>query len=169
MPNQKVLESKKQIVAQLAEKMKNAQGGVLVDYRGITVEQDTALRRELREANVDYAVVKNTLVRFAANQIGFEALDPILHDTTAMAVCADDPIAPARILVGYANKSKNFTIKAGFVEGQVVSIDEITELGKLSSKNDLIAKVLGTFNAPLSAFVGAVEAIIKKKEAEGEA
>ena len=165
MPNAKVLENKKQIVADLAEKMKNAQGGVLVDYRGITVEKDTLLRKEMREAGVDYSVVKNTLVRFAANEIGFEELDPILNGTTAMAICADDPIAPARILVNYAEKNKGFTIKAGFVEGTLVSVDDINALGKLSSKNDLIAKVLGTFNAPLSAFVGVVEAMIKKQEA----
>ena len=90
------------MVAELAEKMKNATAGVLVDYKGITVEEDTKLRSELRKANVEYTVVKNTLVRFAANQIGFEELDGVLHGTTAMALSMDDPTAPARMLAEFA-------------------------------------------------------------------
>ena len=98
MPNAKVLEQKKQIVADLAHKMQNAAAGVLVDYQGITVEADTKLRRALREAGVEYSVVKNTLTRFAANQIGFEALDEKLNGVSALAISMEDPIAPARII-----------------------------------------------------------------------
>lgn len=90
MPNAKVLETKKQIVKDLAEKMKTASSGVLVDYKGINVESDTKLRSEMRSKNVDYSVVKNTLVRFAANEIGFEALDEVLHGTTALAISMDN-------------------------------------------------------------------------------
>ena len=108
MPNAKVLSEKQATVAALAEKMKNATSGVLVDYKGITVEDDTKLRSELRKANVDYAVVKNTLVRLAANQIGFEELDGVLHGTTAMAVSMDDPTTPARLLAEFAKSHDKF-------------------------------------------------------------
>ena len=129
MPNAKVLSEKQAMVAQLAEKMKSATSGVLVDYKGITVEEDTKLRSELRKANVEYTVVKNTLVRFAANQIGFEELDGVLHGTTAMAVSVDDPTAPARLLAEFAKShDKYFNIKAGFLEGKVVDVATVESL-----------------------------------------
>ena len=94
MPNAKVLSEKQAIVAALAEQMKNASAGVFVDYKGITVEADTKLRADMRANNVEYAVVKNTLTRFAAKEVGFDELDPILNGTTALAISAEDPIAP---------------------------------------------------------------------------
>ena len=154
MPNDKILAEKQAIVAELAEKMKNASSGVLVDYKGINVADDTKLRRELRAAGVDYSVVKNTLVRLAAKEIGFDALDPILNGTTALAVSKDDMVAPAKILSEYADKSKDkFKIKAGFVEGKILGIDEVGALAKLPSKEQLIAQTLAGFNAPITGFV----------------
>ena len=154
MPNAKVLEQKKGIVANLAESMKNAQAGVLVDYKGINVASDTKLRTKLREAGVEYKVVKNTLLTFAAKEIGFDALTDVLNNTTALAYSTTDMVAPAKILSEYVKESKGkFTIKAGFVEGKVISAKEVAALAELPSKEVLIAQVLAGFNAPISGFV----------------
>jgi large subunit ribosomal protein L10 len=121
MPNEKVLSEKQAIVAQLTEKLKSA-GGVFVDYSGITVVEDTEMRRAMRNAGVEYTVVKNTLTRFAAKNVGFDALDPILNGTTALAVSADDPVAAAKLVSEYANKpNSKIKVKAGFVNGKVIS------------------------------------------------
>jgi len=177
VPNAKVLEEKKAIVASLAEQMKNAASGVLVDYRGINVSDDTKLRADLRKAGVDYSVIKNTLIRLAANEIGFDALDPVLHGTTSMAISDSDLVAPAKILCEVAKKNKDFfEIKAGFVEGRVISKEEVYALAELPSKEVLIAQVLAGFNAPITGFanvlngnirglVVALNAIAEKKSA----
>ena len=167
MPNAKVLEQKKQIVADLAHKMQNAAAGVLVDYQGITVEADTKLRRALREAGVEYSVVKNTLTRFAANQIGFEALDEKLNGVSALAISMDDPIAPAKIISDFMKKKENekfLRIKAGFVEGKLVDEAEIKRLAELPSREGMIAQVLYGFNYPITQLVIALDAIAKKGE-----
>jgi len=177
MPSEKVLQQKKEIVQQLVEKLKTASAGVLVDYRGLTVEQDTELRRELRKAGVEYKVVKNTLTRFAAKKVGFDELDPKLNGPTSLALSYDDPVAPAKVLVEFSKKNEKLEIKAGFVDGKVIDISEIKALAELPSKEVLIAKVLGGFNAPISGFVNvlnanlrglavALNAIAEKKAAE---
>ena len=113
MPNAKILEEKKALVASLVEKIKNSPAGVLVDYKGINVEDDTKLRKQLREAGVEYAVIKNTLIRFAAKELGFDELDACLHGTTALAISTtDDVVAPAKILADFAKTHENFTLKA---------------------------------------------------------
>ena len=169
MPNAKVLSEKQAMVAELAEKMKNATAGVLVDYKGITVEEDTKLRSELRKANVEYTVVKNTLVRFAANQIGFEELDGVLHGTTAMALSMDDPTAPARMLAEFAKSyDKYFNIKAGFLEGKVVDLATVESLAAIPPKDMLLSTVLGTMMAPVSALARVLQAIADKKSEGGE-
>ena len=104
MPNAKVLSEKQAIVAELTEKIQKATAGVIVDYKGITVEEDTALRRECRENAVDYAVVKNTLLRFAFNNSGLSELDSLLNGTTSLAICHDDPVAPARVVGEFAKR-----------------------------------------------------------------
>ncbi len=162
MPNANILLEKQAIVAQLAEKMKSASAGVLVEYKGITVENDTKLRRELRQAGVDYSVVKNTLVRRAANEIGFEELDTHLNGTTAMAISNGDPLAPAKILCNYAKSNESFRIKVGFIDGKVVSDSEVKQLAAIPSREILIAKMLGSLNAPISKFVYVLDAIAKK-------
>ncbi|GHU60338.1 50S ribosomal protein L10 [Clostridia bacterium] len=162
MPNARVLEEKKQVVANLVEKMKNASCGVLVDYKGINVEEDTKLRRKLREAGIDYSVVKNTLTRFAANELGFAGLDPILNGTTAMAVSSADQTLPAKILCEYAQKSGDkFTIKAGFVDGKVISAEEVKTLAELPPREVLVARALAGFNAPIAGLVNVLNGNIR--------
>ncbi len=163
MPNAKVLTEKQAIVAELTEKLRNASSGVLVDYKGITVEADTKLRAELRKNNVEYAVVKNTLTRFAAKEVGFDDLDPILNGTTAMAISMEDPVLPAKIIGDFAKKNpKIFKIKAGFVDGKVVDAATVEQLSELPSKDILVAMVLGTMNAPIAALARALNAIAEK-------
>lgn len=171
MPNAKVLAEKQAIVAALVEKMKNASSGVLVDYKGITVELDTKLRAELRKNGVEYAVVKNTLTRFAAKEVGFEALDPVLNGTTALAISMEDEIAPARVITDFMKKNPKlvFSVKAGFVDGEVVDADTIKQLGELPGKDVLVAMVLGTMNAPIAALARAINAIAEQKGAPAEA
>ena len=170
MPNAKVLNEKKAIVAAISEKLKGAAAGVLVDYSGITVAEDTEMRRKLREANVDYAVVKNTLVRFALDGAGLNELDSVLNGTTSLAVCADDPIAPARVLCEYADKLQNhFEIKGGFMDGKVMSVDEIKALAKIPPMPVLRAQVLGTMLAPITSLAVVLKAIAEKQGAPAEA
>ncbi len=162
MPNAKVLETKKAMVAELADKMKNAKGGVLVDYKGINVDQDTKLRRAMREAGVEYSVIKNTLIRFAANEVGFEELDPLLNGTTSVAISLTDPVAPAKIISEFVKTNKDvLKVKAGFVEGKVIDVQGVSALAELPSKEVLIAKVLGGFNAPISGFVNVLNGNIR--------
>ena len=154
MPNAKVLEQKKAVVAELARSMQNAQAGVLADYKGINVADDTKLRQTLRAAGVEYRVVKNTLMTFAAREIGFDALVEALSGTTALAYSNSDIVAPAKVLSEYAKKSGGkFSIKAGFVEGRVVGAPDVAALAELPSKEQLIARMLAGFNAPISGFV----------------
>ena len=160
MPSAKVLEQKQQIVSELTEKLQTAVAGVLVDHRGLTVEEDTALRRELREAGVEYSVVKNTLTRFAAKNVGFDELDPILNGPTALALSFSDVIAPAKVLCGYAKKNEKLEIKSGFMDGKVISLDEIKALADTPSKEVLIAKIMGSLNAPVSKLVRTLQALV---------
>lgn len=162
MPNARVLSEKQAIVAALAEKLQGSQGGVFVDYSGTDVAHDTEMRRAMRAAGVDYAVVKNTLTRLAANQVGFEALDPILNGPTALAVSHDDPVAAAKIICEYANKKDStLKIKAGFVDGKVISPEEVQALSELPSKEALVAQVLGTMMAPVTSFATVLNANIR--------
>lgn len=142
MPNAKVLESKKAVVAALAEQLKNAQSGVLVDYSGITVAEDTELRAELRNGQVQYGVVKNNMLRRALDEVGLKELDSVLEGTTSLATGAEDPIAPIRIISDYVKKmgKEKFHVKAAFMEGKVLGEAEIAQLATLSSKKDLQAQ-----------------------------
>ena len=176
MPSEKILEQKQQVVTELADKLKSAISGVLVDYKGITVENDTKLRAELRKAGVYYAVKKNSIIRLAAKQVGLDALDSALSGTTAIAISDSDLTAPAKILAKFAEGNKEFSVKAGFIEGKAVSANEVDELAKLPPKEVLVAKFLGSMNAPISGFVNvlngnlrglvvALNAIAEKKSA----
>ena len=164
MPNAKVLESKKAVVEALSGKIKEATSVVFVDYKGITVAQDTELRKQFREAGVEYSVVKNTLTNFAAKDAGYDFAE-ILNGTTAMASTTGDPIAPARIVCEFAKKNKNtLSIKGGVVEGSVLSADQLNGFGELPSKNALVASVLGTFLAPISSLAFVLDQIREQKE-----
>ena len=162
MPSAKVLEAKKQQVAALKEKLDGAVAGVVVDYKGITVADDTALRKELREAGVHYAVVKNTLLRLAIAGTELEGLGEVLEGTTAIAISAEDHVAAARILGKFAESHENFTIKSGFLDGKVIDLDTITSLSKLPSREILLATVCNAFNAPIAAFARALQAVVDK-------
>ncbi len=163
MANANVLTQKQAVVAELTEKLKGASSGVLVDYKGITVAEDTALRAEMRQSNVDYGVYKNTLLRFAVNNVGYEELDPLLNGTTSIAISADDSIAPARILAQYSKKmGDRFTIKGGFVDGKVLSAEELAKIAEIPSKDALIASVLGTMLAPITALAFVLKQVAEK-------
>ena len=169
MPNAKVLESKKAVVDALTSKVKEASSVVFVDYKGITVAQDTELRKQFREAGVDYAVVKNTLTNFAAKNAGYD-FSEVLNGTTAMASTTGDPIAPARIVCEFAKKNKNVVkIKGGVVEGSVPSADQLNGFGELPSKNALVASVLGTFLAPISSLAFVLDQIRMQKDGSAPA
>lgn len=169
MPNAAVLKEKQEIVSQLADKMKNASAGVLVDYKGINVANDTKLRRDLRNAGVEYSVVKNTLTRLAADKIGFNEFDEHLNGTTALAISPSDPIAAAKILNEYAKNSNGaFTIKVGFVDGKVISAAEVEELANIPSREGLLTTLLYCLtNGPRSLAI-ALNAIAEKNS-EGTA
>lgn len=162
MPSAKVLESKQAVVAALTERLKNACAGIIVDYKGITVADDTALRKELREAGVEYTVVKNTLLRLAIAATELNGLETVLDGTTAIATSADDYVAAARILSKFADTHKEFNIKNGFLDQEVIDTAKIAGLAKLPSREVLLAQVLGAFQAPISAFARAIQAIVDK-------
>ena len=163
MPNAKVLSEKQAIVAQLTDTLKSAASGVLVDYKGITVAEDTALRHELRENGVEYSVVKNTLVRFAIDNVGMQELDGVLNGTTSMAVSKDDPIAPMRIINKYAKQmGDRFNIKAGFMDGKVIPLEDVVALAELPSKEVLLGQVLGMMLSPITSLAIVIKAIAEK-------
>lgn len=166
MPSAKVLEQKKQVVADLTERLNASCAGVIVDYKGINVTDDTALRKELREAGVEYTVVKNTLLRLAIAATELKGLETVLEGTTAIATSADDYVAASRILCKFADTHNGFEIKNGFLDDEVIGIEKISSLAKLPSREVLLAQVLGAFQAPISAFARAVQAIVDK---DGEA
>jgi large subunit ribosomal protein L10 len=169
MPNAKILNEKKQIVEELTGKLKS-QAGVLVNYSGITVNEDTEMRVKLRDANIDYTVIKNTLMRFAIANAGFEDLDPILNGTTSLAVSKDDPIAPARLIKEYADKFNGyFEIKGGFMDGKVLSVDEVNALAIIPPLPILQAQLLGTMLAPITSLAVVLKAIAEKDSSPADA
>ena len=168
MASEKVLAQKKEVVAGLVEKLQGSVAGVLVDYKGISVADDTKLRKDLREAGVEYFVVKNTLLERAADQVGFEALKEHLNGTSALAVSKEDPVAAAKILTKYAEASKGkFTVKAGFVDGGVIDAAKVSELGNLPSREGLLSMLLSALTGNLRGLACALNAIAEKN-GEGE-
>ena len=170
MPNAKVLSEKQAMVEALAARIQNASAGVFVDYKGITVSEDTALRSEMRKDSVEYTVVKNTLTRKALEKLGMTGLDDILNGTTSLATAENDPIAPFRILSDYSKKlNDRFNIKAAFMEGKVLNEAEIAEMAALPSKDALYAKVLGTMIAPITGLAVCLGQILEQKGGSLEA
>ncbi len=164
-------------VAELKDLLANSQGVVLVDYCGLTVAEDTELRSKMREAGVKYMVAKNTFVRIAAKEAGIEGLDSYLEHNTALAFSAEDPVAPAKILNDFSKDHEKLTLKAGVLNGAVIGVDEVKALAELPSKEELVAKLLGSMQAPISGllnvlqgtirnFVYVVDAVREKKEKE---
>ncbi len=168
MPSAKVLEQKKQAVADLAEALKNSCAGVVVNYSGITVAEDTKLRADLRAEGVKYSVVKNTLLKLAAKEAEIAIPDEVLNGTTAIATSADDYVAAARILSKFAATSKTFEIKTGYLDKEIISLEKIDSLAKLPSREVLLATVCNAFQAPIASFARAVQAIVDKQGAPAE-
>ena len=161
-----VTPKKEAVVAEIQNWLTSSQGIVVTSYRGLNVATDTQMRRELREAGVTYKVVKNTMLRIAAKNAGIEGLETHLEGTTAIAFSATDPVAPAKILCDFMKKNKLedagiLTIKAGILDGKVIEEKDVKALAALPSKEQLIAKLLGSMNAPLSNTVGVLSAIIR--------
>ena len=169
MPSASVLEQKKQIVASVSDRINNSVAGVIVDYKGISVADDTALRKELREAGVEYTVVKNTLIKLAIKGTALEGMSSVLDGTSAIATSKEDYVAAARILNKYAEEHDNFKLKAGYLEGEEISMDKLMELATLPSRETLLSMVANVFSAPIAGFARAVQAIADKAEAPAEA
>ena len=164
MPNAKVLSEKQAIVEALTQRIGNASSGIFVDYQGITVAEDTALRTEMRKEGVEYTVVKNTLTRIALDKLGMNELDSILNGSTSLATGSEDPIAPFRIVGEYSKKlNEKFNIKAAFLEGKILNEQEIAELSTLTSKNDLYAKLAGSLNAIIGGLAVCLAEVIDQK------
>lgn len=155
--------AKQAIVAELKEKLTGAKGAVLVNYRGLTVAQDTKLRRQLREAGVEYRVVKNTMTRIAAQEAGLEGLDVYLEGPTAMAISTTDPVAPAKIITDFVKEHKLqvLEVKAGLVEGNVIDEKGVKALASLPSREVLIAKMLGSMQSPITGLVNVLQGSIR--------
>ena len=164
MPSEKILQQKQQLVADLSEKLKSAAAGVFVDYCGLTVEEDTQLRNKMREAGIEYTVVKNTLTKRAANEAGYTEFDEILNGPTALALSFDDVVAPARVIADFAKDHDVFEIKAGFMDGRAMSLEEVTALSKIPSKDTLYAMLAGGLNATISGLARAIDAVREQKE-----
>lgn len=157
-------ELKQEKVAKLTDSFKNAQASILTSYIGITVEEDTELRKKMREEGVDYRVVKNSLAAIAAKEAGFEGLDKEFVGPVAIAFSYEDPTKPARILADFAKNHKAIALKAGIVQGQVFDQAKVMELSTIPPKEVLIAKLLGSLKSPVSKFVYVLDAVGKKKE-----
>jgi len=164
LPSEKILNEKKEKVRELAEKLSGAAAVVLVDYKGINVDNDTKLRAELRAENVHYTVVKNTILSRACQDSGLEDLIPVLSGTTALAL-SDDEVAPARIIQKYVSRYRDiFNFKMGYVSGKVVGPDELRVIAQLPSREGLVAQVAGSFSSIISSLARAVSEVQKKME-----
>ena len=168
MPSAKILAQKQAATEALTEKVKNATAGVLVNYTGITVEQDTSLRSELRKAGVDYHVYKNTMTERACEAAGYGEMKQYLSGMNAFAVSENDPIAAAKILREYSEKIETFNIVAGFVDGRVIDAKQVEELAKTPSKEVLLSRLLGSLQGPLYSHAR-VRTAVTEKDGEAEA
>ena len=167
MSNGKILESKKAIVAGIKEKFEKAQTVVVVDYRGLTVAEDTELRNQLRNAGVEYVVLKNTMIHLATKEMGYaDKLNAHLEGPTAVAFGYEDMIAPAKILCDFSKKAKKMTIKCGVCDGDFLDEAGVQALANLPSKEVLIAKIMGSMMSSVSKFVYLIEALRKKQAGE---
>lgn len=160
------VELKKPVIDEIAEQIKDAKSVVLVDYRGLTVEQDTQLRKSLREENVSYKVYKNTMMNFAFKGTECEGLCSLLEGPTAMAVSTEDATAPARVLAKFAKKAEALELKGGIVEGAFYDVDGIKAISKVPSREELLSKFLGSIQSPITNFARVIKQIA---EADGTA
>lgn len=168
MASEAILEKKGKVISQIVEQFKAAKAVVLVDYRGLSVEEDTRLRRELREADVHYEVIKNTYLKRAADETGYEGLDDLFKGPTAVAFSNEDIIAPAKVLANFAKTADALQIKGGYIDGKVSSIEEINQLATLPSKEGLLSMLLSVLQAPVRNVAYAVKAVSDQKSENGE-
>ena len=164
MPSAKILEAKKALVKDLNEKIVSSLAGVVVAYNGISVADDTKLRKELREAGVHYVVEKNSMLRFAFKNMGIDAFDEVLHGTTAVALSKDDQTAPARVLGKFAADHEDFfNLKAGYVEGVAYDAAGVEKLSKIPSKETLLAQLVGSLQGPIQKLAATLQAVVDSK------
>ncbi|MCL2555866.1 MAG: 50S ribosomal protein L10 [Firmicutes bacterium] len=161
--SRKAIELKSKQVDEILDKVKRAKGVVLLDYRGINVEQDTAMRNQLRKENIEYKVLKNRLVLRAFNQAGYTGLDKVLEGPTAVAFSFDDATAPARILAENCKKVQKISMKGGIVEGQVMDQNGIQAVASIPSKEVLLSQLLGLLTSPMRSFAVAINEVAKQK------
>lgn len=169
MPSNSILAQKQQLVADLAEQIKNSAAGVVVNYQGITVDKDTAMRKALREAGVKYVVMKNTMTGRACDMVGYGEMKQYLNGMTAIAISEKDPVIAAKVLKEYADKVESFQILAGYVDGAVIDAKVVNELAEVPNKETLIAKLLGSIQSPLYKFAYAIKAVCDKDGSAEEA
>ncbi|WP_392486027.1 50S ribosomal protein L10 [Haloimpatiens sp. FM7315] len=153
-------------VQEIKEKLEKAEGVILAKYQGLTVEEDTELRKKLREAGVEYKVYKNTLTSIAAKELGFEGIVEHLNGPISIAFGYEDPTAPARVLNDFSKAHKKLELRAGIVQGEIYDEEKIKQLASIPSKEVLLAKLLGSFKAPLSNLAYLLNAVKEKKESE---
>ena len=163
------VELKQPIVQEISENVKDAQSVVVVDYRGLTVDQDTKLRKELREAGVTYKVYKNTMMNFAFKGTDFESLAPVLEGPSAIAISKDDATAPARIVAKVAENAPALEIKAGVVEGTFYDAEGMKAIAKIPSRNELLSRLLGSLQSPMANFARVINQIAEKTPAAATA
>ncbi|MBO8178403.1 50S ribosomal protein L10 [Aeribacillus pallidus] len=161
------IEQKKQIVEEIAEKFKNSVSTIIVDYRGLNVAEVTELRKQLREAGIEFKVYKNTLTRRAAEAAGLEGLNDVLTGPNAIAFSNEDVVAPAKILNNFAKEHNALEIKAGVIEGNIATLEEVKALAELPSREGLLSMLLSVLQAPMRNFALAVKAVAEQKEEQG--
>ncbi len=164
MPSEKLLIQKKALVDELAQKLKEAKSVVLTDYRGLTVDQDTKLRKALREANVEYKVIKNSIINFAVKDSDLEGLEKYLSGPTAIAISTTDPVAPSKIIAKYAKDYDKLEIKGGMVEGNIIDVNGVKDLASTPSREELLGRLIGSLQGSLYGLAAALNAIAEKQE-----
>ena len=164
MPSERILQKKKEEVEKLSGKLANAKAFVLADYRGLTVEQDTKMRKAMREAGVDYRVYKNSIIRFAIKGTQYDELEKHLEGPTAIAISDTDPVAPSKLIAQFAKDYEKLEIKAGMVEGKILDIDGVKELAQTPSREELLARLIGSLQSSLYGLAIALNAIVEKQE-----
>lgn len=155
-------EMKEQLLNEYKEKLSKAKSGVIVCNKGLTVEQDTAFRKKLRDAGIEYKVVKKTLFTFAVRENNLAELEQFFEGPIAIAISYDDPVSVAKVVVESAKNIEKLEVRGGFLEGKVISAKEVDAIAKLPSKEELVAKMLGGLNAPISGLVGVLSGTLRK-------
>ncbi|MDA7028284.1 50S ribosomal protein L10 [Bacillus sp. CLL-7-23] len=162
-----VIETKKAVVQEITSKLKESKSTIVVDYRGLNVSEVTELRKQLREANVEFKVYKNTMTRRAVEQAELDGLNDVLTGPNAIAFSAEDVIAPAKVINEFAKKHDALEIKAGVIEGKVSTVEEVKALAELPSREGLLSMLLSVLQAPVRNLALATKAVAEQKEEQG--